>query len=94
MKETTVVAVAVILSAILIFRGMSVGPEVAVRTLESSGYSQIQILDTIVVTHTLNGCDPFDTALIQAKALYKGSIPVRVGVCIEAFSSTGRIIAQ
>ncbi len=94
MKEITVVVGAVVLSAALIFRGMSAGPEIAVTTLEANGYSDIQIVDTIVVTHALHGCDPFDAALIQAKALYHGSIPVKVGVCIEALTSKGRIITQ
>ena len=74
-----------------IFRGTFANQDVAVRTLEVQGYSNIQIVDHTWFAVGLRGCDNNDASRFTAKATNPTGKPVEVLVCTGAFFKGGTI---
>ena len=86
--------VMILFIAVLVFafsRGAFVGESIAIRTLETQGYSNIKIVDHIWFLIGVRGCDGGDAARFTAKATNPVGKPVEVFVCTGLFFKGGTI---
>lgn len=77
---------------LLIFgRGIFVNQDVAVRTLEAQGYSNIQIVDKAWFMVGFRGCDDRDAARFTAKVTNPAGKPAKVYVCTGVIFKGGTV---
>lgn len=73
------------------FGGLFASPQVAVRTLEAQGYSNVQIVDHSWFAMGFRGCDSHDSARFTAIATNPAGKPSQVYVCTGFFFKGGTI---
>jgi len=85
----------VIFLAVFLFvgfgRGIFASQDVAVRTLESQGYSNIRIVDHAWLAVGFRGCDRLDAARFTAKVTNPAGKPAKVYVCTGVLFKGGTI---
>jgi len=72
-------------------RGAFANQDVAVRTLEAQGYSNIQIVDKAWFAVGFRGCDEKDAARFTAKVTNPAGKPAEVYVCTGVIFKGGTI---
>ena len=82
-----------IIAVFFIWFGMGIfaNQNVAVRTLEAQGYSNIQIVDHAWFVVGLRGCDEKDAARFTAKVTNPAGKPAEVYVCTGVIFKGGTI---
>ncbi len=72
-------------------RGVFVNQNVAVRTLEAQGYSNIQIVNHAWFAVGFRGCDQNDAARFTAKVINPAGKPAEVYVCTGVIFKGGTV---
>ncbi|QQG45886.1 MAG: hypothetical protein HYY55_02795 [Candidatus Niyogibacteria bacterium] len=72
-------------------RGVFASQDVAVRTLQAQGYSNIQIVDHAWFAVGFRGCDKKDAARFTAKATNPAGKPAEVYVCAGVIFKGGTV---
>ena len=81
---TPLIVVALLFVVVIGFglgRGLFVGEDKAVRTLESAGYTEVEVTDKAWFAVGLRGCDKSDTVRFTVEAVNPAGQPVEVYVC-------------
>jgi hypothetical protein len=73
------------------FRGIFASQDVAVRTLEAQGFSDIQIVDHAWFAVGMRGCDNKDAARFTATGINPAGKPTKVYVCTGVIFKGGTI---
>lgn len=89
-----VILAVVVLGATGFCIGKWADPSVATRTLESGGYSNIQIIDHSWFVVGLRGCDVNDTARFTVRATNPAGKQTEMFVCSGTFFKGGTIRVQ
>lgn len=80
-KATTFILVILVWFVASYFCGQAVGEDVAVRALETQGYSNIQIMEQAWFAVGLRGCDESDAVRFTAVATNPVGKQVKLYVC-------------
>lgn len=89
--EVLIFVIMIVLVLATMSRGAFADEQVAIRTLETQGYSNLQITEHVWFAVGFRGCDKNDAARFTARATNPAGKQVEVCVCTGLFFKGGTI---